>query len=235
MSLLERFRPVTLPSLPTGAHLGFKWHPLARQRRTSVGVEFGAGALKVVQIRWGRQGPRLENYAIVPLPPGMMDEGAVADPTTVGDLLKSTLVGMGLNQPVVGTSIGGPAILMRYINLPRVPPEEMRSAMKFEAPQHLPIPEDQLIYDFSPVPEAIGVPEHQMAVFLSGTHKKLVDSFLGTMGRAGLRPSAIELDCLAALRALQWTGLVSHTSQLPLVLLDFGEVGTRISVRKSVV
>jgi len=230
MSLLERFRPVNLPSLPTDAHLGFKWHPLARQRRTSVGVEFGAGALKIAQIRWGRQGPRLENYAIVPLPPGMMDEGAVADPTTVGDLLKSTLIGMGLNQLVAGTSIGGPAILMRYINLPRVPPEEMRSAMKFEAPQHLPIPEDQLIYDFSPVPEAVGVPEHQMAVFLSGTHRKLVDSFLGTLGRAGLRPGAIELDCLAALRALQRTGLVSHTSQLPLVLLDFGEVGTRISV-----
>jgi type IV pilus assembly protein PilM len=232
MSLLERFRPASRAPLPTGAQVGFRWGALARQRRTSVGIDFGAGALKVAQIRWTRQGPRLENYAYVPLPPGVMDDGALREPAEMGDMLRSTLAQMGLQQPVVGACVGGPSVLMRYINLPKVSPEEIRSAMKFEAPQHLPIPEDQLVYDFTPVPEAAGVPEHQMAVFLSGTHKKLIDSFTDTLGRAGLRPSAIELDCLAALRAVEWLGVVSHTSQLPMVLLDFGEMGTRISVMR---
>lgn len=230
MGLVERLRPTLTTQLPSGTQLGFRWSPLARQRRTCVGVDIGAGSLKVAQVRWFRQGPRLENYAVVPLPPGLMEEGAVAEPSTLGDLVRCTLTGMGLTQTNVGSTIGGPAIIMRYINLPRVAPEEMRSAMRFEAPQHLPVPEDQLLYDFTPVPEAAGVPEHQMAVFLAGTHKKLVDSHLAALSRAGLRPNAIELDCLALLRALQWIGLVSHTSQLPLVLLDFGEVGTRISV-----
>jgi type IV pilus assembly protein PilM len=106
----------------------------------------------------------------------------------------------------------------------------MRSAMKFEAPQHLPIPEDQLVYDFTPVTEASGIPEHQTAVFLAGTHKKLIDSFLATMSRAGLKPAAIELDCLTVLRSLQWTGLISHHNPQPMALLDFGEMGTRISI-----
>lgn len=232
MSLLERLRPALQMPLPNGAQIGHKWHPLARQKRTCVGIDFGAGSLKVVQMRWTRQGPRLENYAVVPMPPGMMEEGSIADPLAMGDLVKATLAGMGMGQNIVGTCIGGPAIMMRYINLPRVAPEEMRSAMKFEAPQHLPVPEEQLVYDFTPVPEAAGVPEHQMAVFLAGTHKKLIDSFLATLNRAGLRSNAIELDCLAVLRAMQWTGLVSQTSQHPLVLLDFGEVGTRISVMR---
>lgn len=230
MGLVERLRPTPTNQLPSGAQLGFRWSPLARQRRTFVGIDVGAGSLKVAQVRWIRQGPRLENYAVVPLPPGLMEEGAVAEPSTLGDLVRCTLAGMGLTQSIVGSTIGGPAIMMRYINLPRVAPEEMRSAMKFEAPQHLPVPEDQLLYDFTPVPEAAGVPEHQMAVFLAGTHKKLIDSHIAALSRAGLRPNAIELDCLALLRSLQWIGLVSHTSQLPLVLLDFGEVGTRISV-----
>lgn len=232
MSLLERLRPAQTAPLPNGAQLGHKWHPLARQKRTCVGIDFGAGSLKVVQVRWTRQGPRLENYAVVPMPPGMMEEGAIADPAAAAELLRAIVNGLGMAQTIVGTSIGGPAIMMRYINLPRVAPEEMRSAMKFEAPQHLPVPEDQLVYDFTPVPEAVGVPEHQMAVFLAGTHKKLVDSFLVTLSRAGLKSNAIELDCLAVLRAMQWTGLVPHTSQHPHVLLDFGEVGTRISVMR---
>lgn len=232
MSLLERIRPAQSLPLPTGAQMGFKWHPLARQRRTCVGIDFGAGSMKLVQVRWTRQGPRLENYAVVPVLPGLMEEGAVSDPASMGELLRSALGGMGLGQSVVGTCVGGPAILMRYINLPRVPPEEMRSAMRFEAPQHLPVPEDQLVYDFTPVPEATGVPEHQMAVFLAGTHRKLVDSFLGALARGGLKAGAIELDCLSILRALQWTGMVSETSQTPLVLLDFGESGTRVSVMR---
>lgn len=230
MGLVERLRPASSTPLPGGTQLGFRWSPLARQHRTCVGIDIGTGSLKVVQVRWARQGPRLENYAVVPLPPGLIEEGAVAEPFTLGDLVRCTIAGMGLTQTNVGSTVGGPAIMMRYINLPRVPPEEMRSAMKFEAPQHLPVPEDQLLYDFTPVPEAAGVPEHQIAVFLAGTHKKLVDSHLAALSRAGLRPNAIELDCLALLRSLQWIGLVSHTSQLPLVLLDFGEVGTRISV-----
>ncbi len=232
MTLLQRIRPSGLTPLPTNSSIGFKWGALTRQRRTGVGIDFGAGAMKVVQIRWTRQGPRLENYAVVPISEGAMEEGAISDPAMTGDMLRATLLEMGMTQTQVGTCLGGPSIMMRYINLPKVSPEEMRSAMKFEAPQHLPIPEDQLVYDFSPVPEAVGVPEHQMAVFLAGTHKRLVDSFLATLARAKLRPTAMELDCLAALRALEWTGLVSHTSQNPLVLLDCGEVGTRISVMR---
>jgi type IV pilus assembly protein PilM len=232
MSLLERFHPTPQAPLPAGSMVGHHWSTLSRQRRTGVGIDFGAGALKVAQIRWTRQGPRLENYAVVPTPPGLMEEGAIRDPVAASDLLRSTFTEMGVTQTHVGTCIGGPAILMRYINLPRVPADEMRAAMKFEAPQHLPIAEDELIYDFTPVPEAVGVPEHQTAVLLAGTHRKLVESFVSTLGRAKIRPTAIELDCLALVRSLQWTGLIAHNSPLPLVLLDVGEIGTRITVTR---
>lgn len=230
MSLLERFRSAPPAPLPTGASIGLRWGALSRQRRTSVGIDFGAGALKVAQIRWTRQGPRLENYAVVPVPAGLMEEGAIREPAQVAALLQATLSQMGVTQSLVGSCVGGPAILMRYINLPKVPADEMRSAMKFEAPQHLPVPEDQLIYDYTLVPEATGVPEHQMAVFLAGTHKKLVDSFINTMTQAGLKPTAVELDCLALLRALQSIGAVPHSGTTPLVLVDFGEMDTSITI-----
>ncbi|HYF79134.1 MAG TPA: type IV pilus assembly protein PilM [Symbiobacteriaceae bacterium] len=231
MSLLERFRPATHVSLPQGSSVGFRWGALSRQRRTSVGIDFGAGALKVAQIRWTRQGARLENYAVVPMDPGRMEEGAIKDSISVGELLKATLAEMGLTQMMVGSSVGGPNILVRHINLPKVSEQDMRAAMKFEAPQHLPIPEDQMVYDFTPVPDVTGIPEHQTAVFLCGTHKKLIDTHLAAMTRAGVRPNAIELDCLTTLRALETLGVV-QSGQAPFALLDFGEMGTRISIMR---
>jgi type IV pilus assembly protein PilM len=164
MSLLERLRPAQHAPLPRDAGIGLKWGALSRQRRTAVGIDFGAGSLKLAQVRWTRTGPKLENYAVVPMSPGWMDEGAIREPGEVGDLLRAALSEMGVTQTLVGTSIGGPNILMRHINLPKVPAEDMRSAMKFEAPQHLPIPEDQLVYDFTPVTEASGIPEHQCGI-----------------------------------------------------------------------
>lgn len=232
MSLLERLRPATHQPLPADSGIGFRWGALGMQRRTSVGIDFGGGTLKIAQIRWTRSGPRLENYAVVPVPPGMMQEGVIKDPGGMGELLRFSLGSMNCTQPLVGTCVGGPSILMRYINLPKVSPDEMRAAMKFEAPQHLPIAEEDLVYDFTPVPEASGVPEHQVAVFLAGTQRKLLDSFLSALGQAQVRPSAVELDCLAAHRSLEWLGLVSHTSPLPLVLADFGESATRLHIMR---
>lgn len=233
MSRLERYRQAAgVEPLPAGADIGFRWGFLSPQGKTGVGVDFGAGHVKVVQIRWTRSGPRIENYVVCPIPAGLMLEGTVLNPDQLGDLLKGLVKAMGLRRNQVGTSVGGPAIMMRYINLPRVGAEEMKAAMKFEAPQHLPIAEEQLIYDYCTVPEATGVSDHQMAVFLAGTQRKLVQGHLDSLARAGLRTDAVELDCLALVRALEWSGAVPHNSSQPLVLLDFGEMGTRLAIMR---
>lgn len=216
--------------LPPGTVLGFRWGALARQRRTAVGLDFGSGCLKVAQVRWLRQGPRLENYAIVPMTPGMVEEGMITRPSEMAELLTTVFAELGLGQYQVGTAIGGPAILMRHINLPRVSSEEMKEAMRFEAPQHLPIPEETLIFDYTPVPQATGVPEHQMAVFMAGTNTRLIDTYLSVFNQSGLRPQAIELDTFAEMRALQYEGLVPEHHTPPFGLIDVGESGTRVSV-----
>jgi len=231
MTRAERAR-MESHQLPNGTDVGFRWSPFPLQGKTGVGVDFGAGHVKVVQVRWARNGPRLENYAVAPLEPGMMLEGAVVNPDRLGELLGRLTRAMGLRQPMVGCSVGGPAIMLRYLNLPRVGAEEMRAAMKFEAPQHLPIPEEQLVYDFCTLPDAPGVPEHQISVFLVGTQRRLVQGHLDGLAKASLRADAVELDCLALLRALEWMGAVPHESPQPLVLMDFGEVGTRISIMR---
>lgn len=216
--------------LPPGAVLGHRWGALTWQRGTVVGLDFGAGYLKLAQVRWLRQGPRLENFAVVPMAPGMVDEGLIARPAAVADLLQAVYDELGISQSHVGTAIGGPAILMRHLFLPQVSPEEMRDLMRYEAPQHLPIPEESLVYDFTPIPGATGAPENQSALFLAGTNKRLVESYLSVFSQSRLRPQAIELDAFAELRMLEYAGLVPDHAPPPFALIDLGEAGTRVSV-----
>jgi type IV pilus assembly protein PilM len=231
LSLLTRLRSKDGVALPGGSVIGHTWSSFLPQMGTAIGIDIGAGALKVAQMKWHRGGPQLENFAVIPLEGAYSEEGAVIDPVGLGDLLQAGLQAMGLSVKQVGTNVGGPSLRYQHVNLQKVPLAELRQAMRFEAPQQFSaIPEEQLLWDFTPVPEAIGVPEYQQAIFLAGTHRRLVDSFLATLGRAGLKVDAVELDCLVQLRALQWAGLVPHASAGPLVLFDVGERSAKLSI-----
>lgn len=231
MSLLTRLRTNPGVALPGGTQIGHTWSSFLPQMGTSLGIDIGSGALKVAQVKWHRGGPQLENYAIVPLEGSYTEESAIIDPVALGDLLQATIQAMGLSVKVAGIHVGGPSLRYQHINLPKAPLAELRQAMRYEAPQHLSaIPEEHLLWDFTPVPEASGIPEHQQAVFLAGTHRRLVDSYLATLNRANLKVDAVELDCLVQLRALQWAGLAPHATTGPLVLLDVGERSAKLSI-----
>lgn len=231
MSLVSRLRDSGTSSLPPGAQIGLRWPSFMPQLGTSVGIDIGAGALKIAQLKWHRGGPQLENWAILPLTSNFLEEGAVVDPVGLGDILLAAVKAMGLAVKQVGVSVGGPSLRYQHVNLPKAPHTELRQAMRYEAPQQFSaIPEEQLLWDFTPVAEVTGVPEHQQAVFLAGTHRRLVDSILATLGRGNLKADAVELDCLVQLRALQWAGHVPHASAGPLVLLDVGERAAKLSI-----
>lgn len=216
--------------LPPGAVTGFRWGRFARQRRMGLGVDCGAGLLKLVQAVWTDQGPRLENFAVVPLPPGTMLDGAVESPVVVGGVVRAALQAMGATQHQAGAVLGGPTITTRYLQMQALPKAELRAAMRFEAPHHLPIQEDDLVYDFTLVPEGVRETEQKAAIFLAGTTRSLVATHLAALNQAYLRPMALEMDCLAAHRALDALGYLPGGGQFPFLLLDFGESATRLHI-----
>ncbi len=217
-------------SLPRGVVLSQRWPLLRSQAATSLGLDFGAGSLKLAQVRWGRSGPVLESFAVVPVTPGAAGEAGIGKEREIAGLLELVIRSLRLRQRRTGLVLGGPGILMRYLTLPAMSEAELRYAVRFEASQYLPIPEDQLVYDFAAVPGAGGVPENQMAVFLAGSRRSFVQSYTNTLARAGLRTQAAELDCLALGRTLETLGLIPPNSPEPFALLDVGEGGTRISI-----
>lgn len=231
MSLLTRLRPKGGVALPLGSQIGQTWSSFLPQIGSSLGIDIGSGALKIAQLKWQRGGPQLENFAVIPIEGPYAEEGAIVDPVGLGDLVQAVVQTMGLSIKQVGTHVGGPSLRFQHVNMQKAPQAELRQAMRYTAPSEFSaIPEEQLLWDFTPVPEATGVPEHQQAVFLAGTHRRLVDSYLATLGRANLKVDAVELDCLVQLRALQWAGLVPHTTTGPMVLLDVGERSAKLSI-----
>lgn len=216
--------------LPPGSRVGPRWGSVQWQGRTAVGVDLGGGSLKVAQVTLSGKTARLETFAWVPLPVGTVAEGVVIHPGELAALLRTVFRALNIRQRRVAVCIGGPGVMMRPITLPAVPEAELREAMKYEAPQYLPIPEEQLTYDFALLPQDETTPEGQRPVFIAGTHRRLVDSYVATAEAAGLHLIALEPDCLCTLRALAATGRWVPDRPEGLAVVDCGEDGLGLTI-----
>ncbi len=216
--------------LPPGSRLGPKRGSIPWQAQTAVGIDLGGGSLKLVQLAWGRRGPCLQTFAWVPLPCNALEEGVIMHPAEMAGTLKSVCEALGIRQRRVTACIGGPGVLMRLVSLPPLPLRELREALRFEAPQYLPLPDDELVYDFTPVPDMEEIVEGQMAVFLAGTQRQLAQSYVTTFEMAGLRLIALDVDCLSSHRALESLGATRSNPRAALVLLEGGEAGLTLTI-----
>lgn len=207
-----------------------QWRPLSGQGRTVVGIDFGAESIKLVQIRRTRRGPRLENYAVVATPPGAISDGVAANPDGLAAALGAIYASQRIGQRRVGSVVGGPAVLIRHVNYPQMTRVELERALKWDIDQHLPIPGDQAVFDFTIIDGMDSAPAGQMAVMIVGTNRRNLDGYLKVFRKCRLKPWAIELDALADLRALRFMGYVPRETGDPFVVLDLGLTGTRINI-----
>jgi type IV pilus assembly protein PilM len=172
----------------------------------------------------------VENFAEIPTPTGAVAEGAVADPMAITGVLANIWSALRLRQPRVGTVIGGSGVLIRHVNYPRMSKAELSRALSFDIDQHLPIPRDQAVFDYA-VAEAASVSQPgQMPVMIVGAQRRLVEGQLLALKKARLRAQTIDLDALAILRGLRFSGLIPFGSQEPLVVLDLGATATRVNI-----
>jgi type IV pilus assembly protein PilM len=228
VALFQR-RTVAAQPASRASLFGYRHPALSRQRQTAVGIDVGAGQLKMVQVRWTRNGPRLENFALVPMPPGLVREGVITQPRELATLMHRLYADMNMGQANVGTTLGSPVVITRNVTLPaRLEKGELSEAMRFEAPQQLPIGAPDLVYDYTEVESA--EEKEQQVVFLAGTQKHVVDAVCTAFGGAKLKLQAIEMDTLAIFRALDLLGMRPLAPQEPIALLDMGEQAARLTV-----
>ena len=85
---------------------------------TSLGVDVGTSAVKVVQLKKTPSGPELTGYGIAPLPPEAVEEGSIRDPGIVSETIKQLLKEQKIKPERSFASISGQNVIMRFTKLP---------------------------------------------------------------------------------------------------------------------
>jgi len=169
----------------------------------SIGLDISTGSIKVAEVNITKREPILQNLAIIMLPEGAVRDGEIDNIETVSTYLRELWKQNRLTKRKVVLGIANQKVIVRPMDLPYMPEDELESAVKYQVQEFIPIPIDDAIVDYEVVDEYMtGEEERMQTILLAAAHREMITSFLDACVRAGLTPEAVELKAFAMVRSL---------------------------------
>ncbi|MFN3368808.1 MAG: type IV pilus assembly protein PilM [Thermus sp.] len=175
---------------------------LFQPRVEALGLEIGAAHLTLVELSGNP--PALRALATRPTPPGTLVEGVIAEPQALAQELKELLAEARTKKRYVVTAVPNPSVILRTLQVPKMPLKEMEEAVRWEAERYIPFPIDEVVLDFAPLDPLAEVAEgEQVEVMVGAARQEAVASLLEALRGAGLTPIVLDVKPFAGLYPLE--------------------------------
>jgi type IV pilus assembly protein PilM len=177
--------------------------------RRVIGLDVGTNAVRVAEIELAPT-PILRVFGQVALPPDAMREGEIVDPGAVSAAIERLWRELGLRKGEVRVGLASPRVIVRPVELPAMPEDDLGGALRFQAQELIPIPIEEAVFDFQvlesfpPVEGSEGMGTSR--VLLAAAHRETVERVVDAVRGAGLRVGAVDVVPLALVRALAGYG-----------------------------
>jgi len=169
---------------------------LFRKPKNLVGLDIGSSAVKLVELREGREGKfQLVRAGLESLSPEAIVDGAIMDSSLVVETITRLLSTTSVKNPNVAVAVSGHSVIVKKIQLPAMPEEELSESIRWEAEQYVPFDINDVYLDYVVLePGAAG---ETMGVLLVAAKKEKVDDFKNVVTHAGRVPQLVDVDAFA--------------------------------------
>jgi len=202
-----------------------------------VGLDIGSNRIKVVQLKPATPNPLLLKYGIADAPVDSVVDGEINDTEAVAQTISDLLYSSGISEKRVILGISNQKIIVRVISVPYMEKDELRSAIEFQAGDHIPIPIDQAIIDFVVVGERQNEKnERLLDIILVAAQKEMVAKHIEALEKAKLKPYIVDVSSFAIARSLiEPPALVPEEKDIEKAkkavgLVDIGDEVTNITI-----
>jgi len=200
---------------------------------TSIGLDIGSSAVRAVQVTAGSRGPAtLDRLGQVVLPAGAVRDGEIVDPAPVTEALRTLWTRYGFKHRRVHMGVANQQVVVRQMDLPYLPEEDLRQSLEFQAQDAIPIPVDQAILDHHTLEHYENDDGERFSrILLVAAQRQMVESILDAVNEAKLEPVGLDLDAFAMLRSLAPEGVLDDRDGE--LLIDIGASVTNIVVHEN--
>jgi type IV pilus assembly protein PilM len=165
------------------------------KKKNVIGLDIGSSSVKLVELREGKNGHKLQHLAVSPLPPEAIVDGALMDSVTIIDTIRDLVTSTTKTRDVV-TSVSGHSVIVKKIALPFMTERELRDSIQWEAERHIPFDINDVNIDFQILGAGSENPD-LMDVILVAAKKDIINDYISVVTEAGLNPVVVDIDAFA--------------------------------------
>jgi type IV pilus assembly protein PilM len=169
----------------------------------TVGLDIGSSAVKAVALKRGRAGWSLIAAGEAPIPEGIMQDGAAAEPAAVSEAVQQVLKSLHLRRARVAAALSGHAVIVKRLSLPSMSEAELNDAIPWEAEQYIPFDLSEVQLDYQVVNNAGEPGKTSLDVLLVAAKRDRIDDRAGVIAQAGWRPVVLDIEAFALANAYQ--------------------------------
>jgi len=204
--------------------------------RPLIGVDISSTSIKMVElVDAGKGQPRVERYAIEPLPRDAVVDGNLAALEAVAETLQRCWKRLGTSTRYVAMALPTAAVITKKITLPAgLREQEMEIQVESEANQYIPFALEEVNLDFQVIGPAPSNPD-DVEVLLAASRKEKVEDRVAAAEVAELKPVVMDVEAYAIQAAYELV-----LKQLPregqdqiVALVDVGAAATKVTIMRN--
>jgi type IV pilus assembly protein PilM len=188
------------------------------------GLDISDSSLKIVKLKRRGKFFDLASFGEEKIKPGIIKDGKIKKEEALVRIIKNALTkvkGEKLKTKHVIASLPEEKAFLEVIQMPRLPEEDLKSAVVYEAENYIPLPLEEVYLDSQVIPPVFNHLDH-FDVLITALPKNIIDPYLTCFKKAGLQTTALEIESSAIARAL----IKDEVTTSPLLLIDFGATRT---------
>lgn len=197
-----------------------------------IGLDIGTTGVRAAEVEFDSGGApagaaaRVVRAGFVPLPWGAVHDGEVAEPATVSTAIRRLWSEQKLSSKDVVIGVGNQRVLVRELDMPALPPAQLRAALPFQVEGLIPVAASDALLDFYPVSSSTGAEGPQLHGLLVAATAETVLANTRAVEAAGLRPTMVDLNAFAVARVQSRSGFASGV----VAFVDIGARVTNVSI-----
>lgn len=167
-----------------------------------IGIDITSATVKLLELKKCHDTYQVESYAVRPLREGAVVQRRIRDIDDVASVLSRAVEHVNPSTRKATVAVPASAAITKTLSFPiGLSEEEIEERIVAESDRHIPFPFNEVAFDFQclgPVP----FDDEQQQVVLVACRQHDVTQLTETLERAGLEPSAVEVETFAMQRSL---------------------------------
>lgn len=170
--------------------------------KRSIGLDIGTNAVRAAEIRHGDT-PTVTRLGQVALANGAVVDGEIVEPGDVANALRSLWKDAGFEGKSVRVGIAPSRAIVRTIEMPDIPDNELRQVVGYELSDHVPLEPSETTFGIVPLDKIDTSNGVRRRVLLAAAPLSAVNPMVETIKMAGLKVEAVDVGPLALSRAFR--------------------------------